>query len=103
MTFRIEPAPLIAGPAAVISSEAYMAFMFQSIAIRHAFIVALSLVASVSFAQVEVTPRTPKPQESVRVQVASFSTGGVPTDEAKRRITMAGNKITIELRRLHGM
>jgi hypothetical protein len=62
-----------------------------------ALIGALSLVPLVSWAQVSVTPGNPKPQEAVRVQVASFSTGGFPTDEVKRRITMAGNKITIEL------
>lgn len=70
--------------------------MFRT-AISHALICALSIVSSVSFAQVEVTPRSPKPQETVRVQVAPFPTGSVPVDDGKRRITMAGNKITIEI------
>jgi hypothetical protein len=70
--------------------------MFR-IAINHAFICVLFTVSLAAFSQVEVTPRNPKPQESVRVQVAPLPLPGEAFSSSNRRITMAGNKITIEL------
>jgi hypothetical protein len=63
-----------------------------------ALIGALSLVPLVTWPQVSVTPGNPRSQETVRVQVASLPISADSFDISNRRITMAGNKITIELR-----